>query len=1296
MDKPVNTFTEGMNLNLADLVMKSTQSRLCMGMRLIDLDSATYAMTNIRGTEEKFQLTSGYTPLASAEYKNILYILSINPTTSEVELGSYLSPDYGGGANYSIYRPFNNLSSGPFRTTIFGYSASSKLKLILQPDYDESINVIIVGKGFPPRIVNNKFKMINGIPTVTADRPGVANSNTYTTATVDKETRLQVFSDKVMKIAFTGLQSGGKVKAGNYQYVFYYMTEDFSRTEIIGQSSTCQVAFGASTNNRRGGISTEETSHKVVLSLTNIDTDFRYIKVYALYSSGLDGLEQQYLEFVQPIVITGSSLTFTHNGFETLREVSQEEVNTSFYGINSANSGEQIGGRLILGGIQENTIDLQTLADGALAMTPEFNVRELPPTALPGYAEPSNVYNFMGNFGGESYPYAVVYMLPGGALSPAFPVKGKLFTSSMSGSNPIVTPTDQNNGVVTFPDSNHYLPWNGSREQVKYMKLDVSGVPQSVKDASIGFFVVRGERRPWLLSQGLIIPTLRVAPVEHIKGGTASPDYYYDLFNAGTEDINYKLIPCVDNLLEAYARDEVGTSQDPIFVLDEFFKISGGYMPSFINDLRQAYGAGAVDNFPTDRWAFISGEALFNEPAYVTSLQREAPYIFQLAKGQFRVKDQITPLHWQDFPTQPRPDVGMHYDLERLDRYTSPGFKLCEELSYVPAETFASGSDFISAVAQRFKLDEGASTHSMDVYQKYNSYFGIKTSQNLNDATKSASNPQAGNARMNNGGIRTTDQAHTSGVKYINLNSLIPAGFLVNIYSSNLRPNQGDLYPTTDDIIYKQITPRYTWAEVAAAGNKIDVYGGDAYICKVSRKLYQSGFRNPTDSEGNQFNRANIDSGMMLTWFQESKYNLYLRQPIQFDASETQKRSFFPLQGNGDFIKYRNYRYPETTKGSPGYSELVPPRSFIPTPTLSPAVRNNFFSRLSASANHIPNAFRNGYRIFLSTSFKDYDSSMGEIIEMYSLGNRLIVVFEHGIGEIAVDERVLAGRDAAGPVYAEPSSFLPTGMRILSSKVGAQDAKGVIKTPQGIYGLDQDKKIAWMVVDKFYLISDETISSYLEQVSITNPRCGYNMKYKEVVFTTDNWTLVFREGVNKFTAFYPYIKPYYALRGNEFYSFNVPALSSQGAFHLMDSANTRLIFGEEKECFVEFVVNEGATHDKVFELLELVSNEVRPSKIEFFSYNMESKRLLTLTSNSCKQYAKVEDGANPFTDDNNIPFNKNRFVITIPKTEIYNGELDSWGIGGRIRNKAMIVRVTYQTSDPVQLMGAITTVKPIF
>lgn len=1307
MGKASNSFSNGMNLNLSDMVIPSSQARMMMNMRVVDLDSSTFAISNIRGTEEKFQLTNGYIPLADAQYNGVLYILSINPTTSTVELGSFPSPDYSAGLNTQVYRPFNNLDAGPFRTTLFGYSAESRIKLVLQPDYDESINVILIGKGFPPRIINSKFKGNENTMEVTTARPGNANSNTYTTASLDKETRLQIFSDQVLKIAFGGMQTGGKVKPGNYSYVFYYMTEDFSRSEVIGQSSICQVAFGTTDTSKRGGISSEETNLKVTLNLSNIDTDFKYIKVYALYSSGLDGVEQQYLEFVTPISITGSAMVFSHTGFETLQEVSQDVVNATFYGIDSANTGEQINGYLILGGIQESTISLQELADASADLDSNFAVKTLPPSTLPGYADPANVYDYMGSFGNESYPYGIVYVLPGGALSPVFPVRGRKHTA-ISIDGPIAK-SDQANGVITFPNSNRYAPYKDNLVQVKHLEFDMTAIPTEVREKSIGFFFVRGERRPWMITQGLIIPTVGVPPIQTYKGSGGDP-FYYDEFLAGEEDA-YKLIPCVDQLIEAFRVDETGTSSDSKYVVDDFFQIDDGYMPITITDRKVTFGASYADIFPIDKWAFISGDALYNEPKYITSLQREAPYIVQLSKGQFRVKGAITPLIDQrpfddipdiGSPAYVVPDVGLHYDLESVTQYDNGLFKQCEYLTYVSPETFAASRDFISRVGVRLKFNLGSSDRSYDIYAKYNSFFGFKTAsgQALVDSTKGAGNPQAGDARMNNGGVYDLSglNPHTSGVKYSNLNLLVPAGWIANVYPSNVQPSATDLYPTTDNIVYKQVSQRYTWDEATAMSNTIPVFGGDAYICRVSRKLNQSGFRNPfavTEDSANR--KANIDQGIMITWWQESEYNLHLRNPVQFDAVETEKRSFFPFQSGGDFEAYRKYRYPETVKGSPGYSELMPPKTSVAPPSLSPAIRNNFFSRLSASARHVPNAFRNGYRIFLSNSFRDYDAGMGEIVGMFNHGNKLIVVFEHGVGAAEIEQRVLTGSDSAGPVYAEPSSVLPPQMQFLSRTIGAQDPGGLIQTSGAIYGMDQDKKKIWQLTDVFKVQSDEDVSSFLEQNSMANPRCGHDFRYNEIFFTTDYYTLIFKEGLGedgrgKFTSFYRNLPRYYASRGNDFYTFRVPAEETQGTFHRHD-ANTRLIYGEEQDAYVEFVINESVGQTKIFDVLTLISNEVRPSKIEWFTYDIESERRINLDPGACNQFTDIVDGLNIFTQDNNIPFVNKEFVISIPKTKYYNGQLDQWGIGGRMSNKLLIVRVTYNTDKPLKLLAAITDYK---
>ena len=121
MPKHPNTFDRGLNTDISDLVIPSNMMRNCKNMRMLDLDGTSYAITTIRGTEQKFILTPEYIPIASVQYGDVLYIMSGKLSITGVnferfEIGSYSSPLYPAGgprpAIQPVYAPFQNFENG--------------------------------------------------------------------------------------------------------------------------------------------------------------------------------------------------------------------------------------------------------------------------------------------------------------------------------------------------------------------------------------------------------------------------------------------------------------------------------------------------------------------------------------------------------------------------------------------------------------------------------------------------------------------------------------------------------------------------------------------------------------------------------------------------------------------------------------------------------------------------------------------------------------------------------------------------------------------------------------------------------------------------------------------------------------------------------------------------------------------------------------------------------------------------------------------------------------------------------
>ena len=100
---------------------------------------------------------------------------------------------------------------------------------------------------------------------------------------------------------------------------------------------------------------------------------------------------------------------------------------------------------------------------------------------------------------------------------------------------------------------------------------------------------------------------------------------------------------------------------------------------------------------------------------------------------------------------------------------------------------------------------------------------------------------------------------------------------------------------------------------------------------------------------------------------------------------------------------------------------------------------------------HVNDAYKNGFRVLRTTNHKDYPMTYGSITKILELQNTLLVVFEHGIGLIKIDNT------------AEQPSRVLSDLTIISDTYGSQWKDSIIKTPSGIYGVDTVAKKIWRV-----------------------------------------------------------------------------------------------------------------------------------------------------------------------------------------------------------------------------------------
>jgi hypothetical protein len=96
----INTFSEGLNFDLNPITTPNNVLTDVINGTFITFNGDELALQNDAGntkiqvpnTEEFVTLSPGFYPLGIKEYGGVLYIVSGNNTTNEIEFGSYPSP----------------------------------------------------------------------------------------------------------------------------------------------------------------------------------------------------------------------------------------------------------------------------------------------------------------------------------------------------------------------------------------------------------------------------------------------------------------------------------------------------------------------------------------------------------------------------------------------------------------------------------------------------------------------------------------------------------------------------------------------------------------------------------------------------------------------------------------------------------------------------------------------------------------------------------------------------------------------------------------------------------------------------------------------------------------------------------------------------------------------------------------------------------------------------------------------------------------------------------------------------
>lgn len=432
-------------------------------------------------------------------------------------------------------------------------------------------------------------------------------------------------------------------------------------------------------------------------------------------------------------------------------------------------------------------------------------------------------------------------------------------------------------------------------------------------------------------------------------------------------------------------------------------------------------------------------------------------------------------------------------------------------------------------------------------------------------------------------------------------NNTIGPAKIVNIFipgydSSNLseyieiRMNDNSVYNAITDRIDINDYDSYIVGNLYNAPYFEKAYRGDCYLCQYTQRINRN-FNDPTAPYNDEFVDVNtwkdnydpnnaekyslinsgdvnaVPLGMWVTFQLRSSNNLNIRTLDNSNVDETamtgHPSGYYPVQ---PMSVEGVYKKAESQIYNKGFRRSLSERWNFELPDV-PHIKNWFGTRIMYSDIHINDGFKNGFRVFQGTNYRDYTREYGEIVKLVPFESSLLCVFEHGIALIPVNERAVAGQGAGGNVYINTSNVLPENPKIISDNFGSQWPESVLKipgrtgdSPQYVYGVDTVAKKIWRTDGtSLECISDFKVQEFLNKnitlgereltpiVGVRNVKTHYNAYKRDVMFTFyDNtygfeekvWNLCWNELLQKFITFYSWVPSYMENINNVPFSFN--------------------------------------------------------------------------------------------------------------------------------------------------------------
>ena len=998
-----------------------------------------------------------------------------------------------------------------FITKKLDFDITHPIDILPQWSYDGSVNLIINdGKTFP-KLINTRFSVLGDNKYQIIDRQGNNDTNIYNDAE-DFNTSISLYKNYnlIPKIKFLGTTDNGNLSVGNYHFYFRYVDSDGNETDFIGESGLVSVFKGSTRTKVNTGFKNENSHKAISFKLTNLDTGFQYINVYYTRSSAeanQNKFTNAYKIATKFMINSAYECVIRITGTEEIDAIDISEINPTYLIAKSVKTQTICQNRLFFGNIQKGEINYRELADLSLYFAPQLKLKPYKNGYDPNYTaditetyqDVNFIYNYVGYQNNEIYRFGIVYILNDNTLSPVFNIRGAFFNND----------TTWNGNVSTLQYST-MSPYNENNQRVYLQYNESTGI---------------------------------------IEGAKANLENIYGVTKVNIKDDEFTNIIGI-NIQSLYPN--IITKLQELGIKGYFFV----RQPRIPLKICQALTIGVLgeEGIPAPK---------INNGYYVESFHKiEAGHKYQ--ELTYDYKSRIYTANTASKYGALCPDYDVNY--EYLNQF------FCGEQFYIKPRT--TSSQFLNTSNERVYKYNLAGLAQSQLISTY--ILGVEDNVKQVGLNKQLFTARAGDAEDSKT-IKIATQANVRSAfgPYLALDGYNTAGTIIDIYNRDaiLLGDQDLLNIRAADVSsYEAISDRYTLDEF---NDNITYYRGDSYICTFTHRLNRnfqstSAPTNDTivdtktwanydkDKSDSKVNIGDLNAVKIGAWFTFpiiSNSNLNIRS-VDFSYAE---ESTIMGHGRGFYPYYPANaigatKIPEGLCYNKGFNTNLSSRFNFALSNI-PAIKNDFSNRIAYSDISVNDAFKNGFRVFQGTHFRDYPKTYGAITKILESSGDIICVFEHGIALIPINERAVAAEGNGGYAYINTSNVLPENPNILSDMYGSQWKDSIIKTEKGIYGVDTVAKKIWVIKNgQVECISDLCINEFLNNninltekettpiIGIKNVKTHYNPNKQDIMFTfykdSKCWNVCYNEMLSKWMTFYSWIPSFTESINNTMFSFN--------------------------------------------------------------------------------------------------------------------------------------------------------------